>query len=334
MIAGPWYHSSSDAYQSTTAMSQSSPCQPPQNRSYTLPSSSTSAPRTSRPKLTLQTACVPRTFGKSNTALSLPFVSDPTASPTVRNTFKNAYNVAFPSAPSSPSITSNNKPCKPSSRPAYNSVNTNTNNNGNNPYQLPRGLKSILLNSPLEAPARRRYSSMSLAPSNPNGGSSASRRVFFPVRKQVKYRYPLEEEIRTVRFTARHSDLEDEPESEPCGHGDGVSDEYGDSDVSSTPSHSDTSTSDDDSVGVSSPAASEMKKKRRHPASEKQIHVVALRGSLDGKSTSAMPPTPQSRTKRRREWRWTLGSLDTNNDTNHHLLSDPLQHPSLQLHPQ
>ncbi|KAL3446682.1 hypothetical protein BJX65DRAFT_308850 [Aspergillus insuetus] len=253
-----------------------------------------------RPKLTLQTSSLPVTFGSSSTGLSLSLAAGSTASPTVRNTFKNAYDVVYPSsATASPSRASNPRFPKPSS--PYTS---------SNPYQLPLGVKSILRNSPLEAKRRAN----SVAPSGPNGAST-TRRVFFPIQKQVTYRYPLEEEIKTVTYTTRHSDLVSEPEADSR---ETSSDE--DSDYSSSSGvSSETTPSDDDadteSTG-SGPTGDKKKKKRKYRSAERQVRAIALMEGLEDPYAPATPQTPrQGRLKRRREWRWTLGPLENINST-------------------
>ncbi|KAL2819492.1 hypothetical protein BJX63DRAFT_11636 [Aspergillus granulosus] len=248
-----------------------------------------------RPKLTLQTSSLPITFGSSSTGLSLSLAAGSTASPTVRNTFKNAYDVAYPpSATASPSRTSNTRFSKPSS--PYTST---------NPYQLPLGVKSILRNSPLEAKRRAN----SVAPSGPNGASTP-RRVFFPTKKQVTYRYPLEEEIKTVTYTTRHSDLGSEPESDSR---ETSSDE--DSDYSSSSAvSSETTPSDDDAEAKTT--GEKKKKKRKYRSAERQVRAVALMEGLEDPYAPSTPQTPrQGRLKRRREWRWTLGPLEDINKT-------------------
>lgn len=257
-----------------------------------------------RPKLTLQTTSLPRTFGTSSTGLSLSLAGGATASPTVRNTFKNAYDAALPSsATASPSRSSNNRFSKPSSPyPSH------SQNNGN-PYQLPLGVKSILRNSPLEPTCRLRSASVA---SSANG-ATGSRRVFFPAKKQVNYRQPLEEEIQTVHYTARHSDLSAEPETEQSPPT--SSDQDSDSNSSLAPS--DTSTSDeDDSTGTRrSPLSTLERKKRKHLSAEKQVRAVALMDGLEENYGSTTPQTPrQKRVKRRCEWRWTLGPLEVRNE--------------------
>ncbi|PYI06436.1 hypothetical protein BO78DRAFT_114771 [Aspergillus sclerotiicarbonarius CBS 121057] len=268
----------------------------------------------SRPKLTLQTTSLPRTFGTSSTGLSLSLAAGPTASPTVRNTFKNAYDVAGPpSATASPSSKfPNNRFGKPSS--PYTT---------HNPYQLPLGVKSILRNSPLEPSCRRRTGSV--ATSGPSGGPSA-RRVFFPAKKQVSYRCPLEEEIKTVHYTARHSDLHDDPEPAPQLPEPAPSDEDSDSNASSlAPSDASTSSEDEPETGVGKTPLSPIKrKKRKFPNADRQVRAVAL---MDGLAANHNPDTmtPQTpcrkRAKRRCEWRWTLGPLE-NSETQLHPVSD------------
>ncbi|RHZ60009.1 uncharacterized protein CDV56_107658 [Aspergillus thermomutatus] len=251
-----------------------------------------------RPKLTLQTKSLPMTFGSSTTGLSLSLAAGATASPTVRNTFRNAYDVSCPpSATVSPSKSSMSRFGKPSSPYP-------TDANGN-PYQQPLGVKSILRNSPLEPTARRR--SISVAPNGPNGGSS-SRRVFFPAEKRVSYRYPLEEEIKTVHYTARHSDLIGQVEHYPSAEA-GSGEDW---DANSSLPSSDISTSDEDEYHNASQSQRE-RKKRKTLAAERQVRAVAL---LDGLETdpygSSTPQTP--RVKRRCEWRWTLGPLEKRNE--------------------
>ncbi|RDW60474.1 uncharacterized protein DSM5745_10932 [Aspergillus mulundensis] len=262
-----------------------------------LTSNATSRPSAlSRPKLTLQTSSLPMSFSTSSTGLSLSLATGPTASPTVRNTFKNAYDVAYPpSATASPSRSSNHRFSKPSS--PYTS---------SNPYQLPIGVKSILRNSCLESTKRR---SNSVGPSN----GSTTRRVFFPTRKQVSYRYPLEEEIKTVKYTARHSDLVSDSESGSC---ETSSDDDSDYSTSSLVS-SDTTPSDEETNTEQS--TDKKKKKRKYLSNERQVRAVALMEGLKDPyaSQSQTPQTPrQGRLKRRREWRWTLGPLEEAGNSN------------------
>ncbi|KAA8648730.1 uncharacterized protein ATNIH1004_004615 [Aspergillus tanneri] len=254
-----------------------------------------------RPKLTLQTTALPRTFGTSSTSLSLSLATGPTASPTVRNTFKNAYENAFPSsATASPSKSSStHRWSKPSSPyPSH---------GPNNPYQLPLGVKSILRNSPLEPTCRVRSASVA---ANSATGGTGSRWMFFPAKKQVNYRQPLEEEIKTVRYTARHSDLVVESNVEPH---DASSDEDTDSSSSLAPSDEST-TSDDENPRTDTNHASISsfeRKKRKHLSAEKQVRAVALLDGLEEAYGSTTPQTPrQRRIKRRCEWRWTLGPLE------------------------
>ncbi|KAJ5544995.1 hypothetical protein N7461_007299 [Penicillium sp. DV-2018c] len=292
---------------------------------------------TSRPKLTLQTTSLPRTFGTSNTGLSYSFATGPTASPTIRNTFKNAYEVTSPSSatttttsPSKASSRFNSKPNSP-----YLLHPTNNPFNHRNPYQLPIGVRSILRNSPLDHSTRRRSVSISAGGNGPNG--AGSRRVFFPAKKQVSYRYPLEEEIRTERYTAQHIDLlsptpspspeavqheNDGPQTPPepsCAHPD-PEEETADSD-SSPSSLPETSASGDDTSAdegidpARPPALSKMeRKKRRSVGIERQVRAVALLDGVEADGSST-PQTPRDhRVKRRREWRWTLGPINIPSD--------------------
>lgn len=238
-----------------------------------------------KPKLSLQTASLPITFGKSTTGLS--FALSTTASPTVLNTYNNAYN-------SSPSTTSTSSPLKPS-RPTSRLVSPYVASHASDsqPYQVPLGIRGILRNTPLPASSLRRQS---LSATN-SAGSVTGRRVFFPAPKRVSYRNPLEEEIRNVQFTARHYDLSSDEESVPETTSAEVEEE---SDGSSGASGS----SDEDGAAGSP----HLSRKRKSSRSHRQIRAVAIR---DGFDQEEGPQTPvQGRRKRRREWRWTLGPLN------------------------
>ncbi|KAJ5476352.1 hypothetical protein N7475_002081 [Penicillium sp. IBT 31633x] len=275
---------------------------------------------TSRPKLTLQTTALPRTFGSSTTGLSFSFAAASAASPTVRNTFKNAYEVTSPSsATTSPSRA--NRFSKPTS--PYVLHQNNNLFNHRSPYQLTLGVRSILRNSPLESASRRRSGSISAGGNGPNG--AGSRRVFFPAKKQVSYRFPLEEEICTERYTAQHLDLvtaeavqstQTPPETCPADSKpeQAPTEEKQDSD-SSNPSSSETSASGDDTSadeGMRGTSLSKTeRKKRRTMRAERQVRAVALLDGFEADGSST-PQTPrQPRVKRRREWKWTLGPIES-----------------------
>lgn len=292
----------------TSALSPSSSCQPVlsfPNMSCAVSSNPTGVQRNpvpSKPKLTLQTRCLPKTSGTSSTGLSF-FTSSTNPSPTVRNTFKNAYDVPAPSSSTaSPSKASN----KPSKSPSSYSV-----NNHGSAYQLPLGMRSILRNSPLDSSSRRRSVSIAAAGGN---ASLTPRRVLFPAKKQVSYRYPLEEEIRTVHYTARHSDLATEPDPGPLvGNG-----SENDADSNASWEQSDTGSSDDDVVEGCEPSSLGKleRKKRKQLGAQRQIRAVALLDGLEGDDDApSTPQTPQDRVKRRREWKWTLGSIEARNET-------------------
>ena len=352
MLAGPCRYPSP----------QSTP-QPPANMSCPQPPHSPPGATTAsrRPKLSLQTASVPRTFGKSNTALSIPLATDPTTSPTARNTFNNAYSVPSLPSPSSSSSSSSSHTAMVVSAQSAGHV-----------YQLPRGLKSILLNSPVSPSSstnkRRRLCSLESGPSSPTTTRRAcllpSPRKKGKVKKKVSYRQPLEEEIHTVHFIARHSDLDDDdddhdhvlllqddssnntnaaniidrnggpeqhdrnsPSSSPASSSSSSSDETSDSELSS--SNTSTSTiSDIDSspppttatVSSRPPGPPPMgtiytyeRKKRRQL--EDGPDVTLLHRLCDDEDT---PHTPRQRSSKRRcEWRWTLGPVNANGVSSH-----------------
>ncbi|KAJ5983771.1 hypothetical protein N7481_005870 [Penicillium waksmanii] len=319
----------------------------------------------SRPKLTLQTTSLPLTFGRSTTGLSRSFAATATASPTVRNTFKNAYDATSPtSTTTSPTKISSTSTSGlrlnttavpiPIAKPISPYIHhTNPNNSPysyRSPYSLPLGVRSILRNSPLEGASRRRSGSVSAGAGGPGG--AGVRRVFFPAKKQVSFRHILEEEIRTERYTAQHLDLvreeavheadsgasntntkthththshihtaisvikkDDEAgiqlgsaSGSTSGSGSG-SGSWSDSDSSSlSVSESSTDEGSTDKIGARTSLSKEERKKRRTLRVERQVRAVALLDGLEANPYSSTPQTPrQSRVKRRREWKWTLG---------------------------
>ncbi|OAX77863.1 hypothetical protein ACJ72_07833, partial [Emergomyces africanus] len=276
---------------------------------------------TKRPKLSLQTSSLPMTFGKSTTALSLALSAGCSSSPTVRNTFSNAYDGFRQTASLSPVGASS--PTKGGPRHGKRGSSYLCNYEGVDdkiPYKLPLGLRSVLRNSPLRTSSLRRQP---LAAPGGNGTSNghSGRKVLFPAKRHVKYRYPLDEEIKTVHYVAKHSDLLtlDSP-SEPSDGGNTSSDEGEDSD--SSPSQLGSNLSEDDEIlsppeelegnrndvpaastnrdasdGTvvknstnSAPATTtttttnqrKRSSKRKHSTSERQIRAVALREDLAG----------------------------------------------------
>ncbi|OQD72854.1 hypothetical protein PENDEC_c018G00666 [Penicillium decumbens] len=269
---------------------------------------------TSRPKLTLQTTSLPRTFGSSTTGLSLSFTAEAGTSPTLRNTFRNAYDVKSPSsATTSPSKTStssshrfnNSKPIAP-----YVHHPPNTHPFSYRPYQLPIGMRSILRNSPLESASRRRSGSISAGTSGPGAGT---RRIFFPTKKQVSYRNPLEEEIHTEQYTAQHLDLIHEEAVHQASAPEPTAGSTDSDTDSGSASLSETSADEGsaDETGLDTSLFKIERKKRRSRGVTRQVRAVALLDGLESDYTST-PQTPrQGRAKRRREWKWTLGPLNT-----------------------
>jgi len=127
--------------------------------------------------------------------------------------------------------------------------------------------------------------------------------MFFPAPKRVAYRTPLEEEIRTFRFVARHSDLPSD-ESGPETQSDGSEDSDGSK-------HSDST--DEETEGNNSKLRKKRKSIEGH--SERQIRAAAIRDGLaeDAEFEPSTPAHTSQRKRRRREWKWTLGPLDENN---------------------
>ncbi|OJD09916.1 hypothetical protein ACJ73_10019, partial [Blastomyces percursus] len=101
----------------------------------TRPSSNASR----RPKLSLQTSSLPMTFGKSTTALSLALSAGCSQSPTVRNTFSNAYD-GFRRPTSSSTACSSSPKCPSRAGKRSSSYLCNYQGVGDEiPYKLPLG---------------------------------------------------------------------------------------------------------------------------------------------------------------------------------------------------
>ncbi|KAK2838269.1 hypothetical protein FQN49_006451 [Arthroderma sp. PD_2] len=276
-----------------------------------------------RPKLSLQTACVPVTFGKSSTALSLAVSTTSCQSPTNRNTFKNAYENfhranspicrsplrgpmrARQRAPSSPARAG---PIRATDEP---------------PYKLPKGIRSILRNSPIPSPAQAEQQQPLSAPAICTEGGAGNSgvtshqsnpRVSTPSTKRVNYRYPLDEVIKTVKFTARHSDIESTGSSQTSSPPDTYSYSSSEEDSDSSDSVSGGSTpSDDGTENVpKSPKRTRKQARSKHKSfrSERQILAAGVRdGLLPSREDHLPPQTPIHQRTVQREWKWTLGPI-------------------------
>ncbi|KAL1601019.1 hypothetical protein SLS59_005687 [Nothophoma quercina] len=267
-----------------------------------------------RPKLTVNTH-QPRIFGKG-ASLRLDTLS--AVSPTVRNTFNNAYEpttttntsntlntyVAPPPGPPAKlrleigSTTSNPASiCTPDSASTLSSSTltsaSSESASSTIPYKQPHNLNSILVNSRI---VPRKMAS----------------RPMFPAEKRVSFRTPLEEEITTVKYTWANSDLESSSSTL-------TSLESTSTDTASTNSettavhHSVTSISSKPSLSLQSSAESKptVSTIESAPRQRKPPRLGDKRDSSESEDDSdTCPQTPVAgRRKRSRDWRWTLGKL-------------------------
>lgn len=271
----------------------------------TSPSTPTQA-TPKRPKLSLQTATLPLSYGKSSTGLIFPhsLSANPASSPTVRNTFSNAYEIPHRPSPASASPMNNHGKYQTQRR-----LVSPFPKKDDEPYSLPIGLQSILKNTSHPRSSHSRSNSLSYRRPSVSCLSSTNspsprerRRVFFPTTKKVAYRLPLAEEIKTVRFTLRHSDIpsSESPDSEQVSESE-TSDAAGSS-----------SDSESETKGLSSP----QKRKRQDSQRENAPRKIRLSPSLpklapDAERDDPQPATRPSRShkRRRREWKWTLGAI-------------------------
>jgi hypothetical protein len=157
--------------------------------------------KSARPKLTLNTAVdntQARTLGKG-TSLRLDTLS--AISPTIRNTFSNAYEPK--SAPVSNPTSLKFEFTPPQDETPIGSQSSDISSAASSstvslesavcPYIQPSHLKPILVNSHYpRIPVRR----MSV------------QRPMFPLEKSVSFREPLDEEIKTTKYILAHSDLD------------------------------------------------------------------------------------------------------------------------------
>ncbi|OCK88649.1 uncharacterized protein K441DRAFT_668754 [Cenococcum geophilum 1.58] len=301
-----------------------------------------------RPKLQLQTTQI-RTFGKGS-SLRLDTLS--AVSPTVRNTFSNAYEAPVSAAPAL------GKPVKPrlsidstvatqassssatalrldtstpnsttSSASTLSSASTSASSTDSAtiriPYKLSHNLPSILTNSPVQSLQPRRMTAS---------------RPMFPATKKVSFRTPLEEEIKTVKYTLAHSDIDASTSSvasvessEPSESSESSSSTFTASNSTSSESKPSllspsswslsisASSSSTSSAASPSPIPSSPSEQSSSPTlstSEESPRSRAPRtgekrdSSSSESDSDSCPETPVAgRRKRRREWVWTLGPI-------------------------
>lgn len=264
-----------------------------------------------RPKLSLNTIQTPTLLnGKGSTSLRLETLS--AVSPTARNTFSNAYNPAqalrtpgakfqrpsltplatdVPSAvPSTPtpvgsdtSSATDSAELTSSSAVSTTSVSTVDSFQTDVPYKLAYNITSILSNGPLP---RARGKRTSFTPSRP----------MFPPAKKVSFRAPLTEDIKNIKYTMAHSDIN-------------------------------ASTSTISTLELSPPEekaekmeAQKMVEKVHVKAGAKDArvitpHVGEKRESSDEEDSDTCPATPVAgRRKKHRQWRWTLGPAESTSE--------------------
>lgn len=273
-----------------------------------------------RPKLTVNTH-QPRVFGK---AASLRLDTLSAASPTVRNTFNNAYEPTTttntsntlntfiappPGPPAKLRLDISNTAPTPSSIGTPDSASTLSSSTLTSassdsasctiPYKQPHNLNSILANSRI---VPRKMAS----------------RPMFPAEKRVSFRTPLEEEIKTVKYTWANSDLE--------SSGSTLTSLDSTSTDSSSTGPETTATHHVVTPKLSKPLLSLQPTPETKPAvaiiesstrQRKPPRLGDKRDSSESEDDSdTCPQTPVAgRRKRSRDWRWTLGKLPGDTST-------------------
>ncbi|KAH9875102.1 hypothetical protein J1614_004590 [Plenodomus biglobosus] len=276
-----------------------------------------------RPKLCINTE-QPRIPGKG-ASLRLDLLS--AVSPTVRNTFSNAYDQP-PVAPSAPapapapalvrpvkprlSIDSNFSSARttPTSTPdsastlssAVTSASSNHSTSISIPYKQPHNVVSILTNSPARSILPRK-----MTPARP----------MFPAEKRVSFRTPLEEEITTVKYILAHSDLESSISTLSS-----IASAASTASTGSDTANSKLSLSIDASHSTAYRIAELPNETSCRPAASTDATAKASSqpraprtgekrdsSSSDDDSDSCSETPVAGRRKRTRDWRWTLGPL-------------------------
>jgi hypothetical protein len=271
-----------------------------------------------RPKLQIDTHQI-RTFGKGS-SLRLDTLS--AVSPTVRNTFSNAYDAPTPAVPTlgrrtkpqlsidssfaktthaSPSSTTTTTP---SSASTLHSALTSASSNGSAtitiPYKQPHNLSSILTNSPARHLLLRKM---------------AYTRPLFPAEKKVSFRAPLEEEIKTVRYTLAHSDLASSVSSGSTLSSIEAAPMPSDSESSLTASASSDVPASPNVLSPSDGSSSSTFASLENSPRPRRPQLGDKRDSSESDSDSC-PETPVAgRRKRSRVWRWTLGPVNADKST-------------------
>lgn len=262
--------------------------------SYSQPSAPTllSPSPAKRPKLSLDTNNVTTIFGKSSTSLRLDSASSPTARNTFRNTFEppgrtsgsrskpalkqlstnlpTTGETVAPAAEATPLIQSASSSASISSSSTVDSLPERV------PYKLSYSITSILVNSPI---ARSRPRNSMFAPSKP----------MFPAAKRVSFKSPLEEEVKNVVFTMRHSDIE-----------------------SSTSTISTLELSPPESIEKTTVNCNQNESHTSTAQETSSPQTGDKRESSDEEDSDSTPqtPGPSGRRKRHRQWVWTLGPIN------------------------
>ncbi|KNG50006.1 hypothetical protein DDE82_004619 [Stemphylium lycopersici] len=271
-----------------------------------------------RPKLSINTE-QPRILGKG-ASLRLETLS--AVSPTVRNTYSNAYErpstapaLQRPQRPqlsiesdfaASSTNVSTNSASTPSSASTLSSTLTSASNESASsaiPYKQPHNLASILSNSPARSIIPRKM---------------GSNRPMFPAEKRVSFRTPLEEEITTTKYIMAHSDLDSSISTLSTISSSASSTSTStDSDVSASQDSLAVNTSNAASQASISPLSLSLEKCSSTCSSvqssprPKNPRIGDKRDSSSSEDDSdSCPETPVAgRRKRTRDWRWTLGPL-------------------------
>lgn len=268
-------------------------------------------PPPQRPKLSINTE-QPRLLGK---AASLRLDTLSAISPTVRNTYSNAYEQpstapalqrpAKPRLSIDSTFASSNAASTPDSASTFSSTLTSTSHVSAAslvPYKQPHHLVSILTNSPAKSVIPRKMASI---------------RPMFPAEKRVSFRSPLEEEIKTVKYTLAHSDLASS--SSTLSSLASITSTASLRSESSAAHHSIGSSTSQTLIGSGSisllatsdkysSASSSFSADRSYAASPRTGEKRDSSSSED--DSDSCPQTPVAgRRKRTRDWRWTLGAL-------------------------
>ena len=318
----------------------------PQHTSYAK-----ATPPTKRPRLTLNTSVASeRVFGKASTSLRVDALTATT--PTARNTLKNAYDSlatiisanatspppSFPATclendvtgatPPSPSSSASTSPALSHARTGQSGVASSASSSSISSFEYPEIKKLQNSTSAFQPVTSRKSFESDLKPiSSIMSAFASSRSALTGAVKHVSFRDPLDEEIRTFKYTLAHSDIfaEDAALALTCPDRNGGMVEQHPSAGNQRIASTQLSTMRPHSSIADASSAHRSALEKLSDRSSATINSLKRESDDSETDSDFYAQTPASgRRKRRREWVWTLEPLNkTNDETNSSEIGSP-----------